>query len=153
MSCQFFTNLFFLCLKGIKVSCFVHFLITYFYEFQYVWNEICFSPINLFYVFLIIRPTIEHRKEKGKSFPPLQYVSANYNIDKFYWSINHGTRQDGQLEQQGWEKHRFETYRINQIFIIHVTFFFIQSVWCIALYQASSRCLSYFPPILHLSPT
>ena len=33
--------------------------------------EICFSPVNLTYVNLIIRPAKELRGEEGKSSPPL----------------------------------------------------------------------------------
>ena len=49
-SYHFLRDLFFLCLRDIKASCFAPLLVLYFYELLDVQNQICFSPVNLSYM-------------------------------------------------------------------------------------------------------
>lgn len=71
MSCQFFTDVWFLCLKGIKASCYGHFFESHILKGPlYIKNQICFRTVNLSNVNLITRPAREPRQEDGKAFPP-----------------------------------------------------------------------------------
>ena len=68
-SFQFFTNLLFLCLKGVKAAFFSHF-----FESIFVWTpvhtKLFLSPVNLPHVHLIIRPAKITKRSKEK-FPIL----------------------------------------------------------------------------------
>lgn len=46
----------------------------------YVWDYIYFSPVNLPYLSLTIRPSKEPRRKEGKSFLPLQQDKLDFQV-------------------------------------------------------------------------
>lgn len=86
LSCQFFTNLLYLCLVVIKDSCFGHFF--EFYVFMGLsYYKICFSPVNLFHVNLIIITAKESREgKKGNLYSSILHsfpFLLNYSFQRY----------------------------------------------------------------------
>ena len=72
LPCQLLTNLLFLCLNGIKAACFGQFFESHIFMSFCTYVQLGFTPVDLSYVNLTIRPTKEPRREERKSRSRLQ---------------------------------------------------------------------------------